>query len=235
MCFILYKMDMKKVSILSLLWVVLFSMMLVGCSKSSSNTGVTNSNWAEVDNSGADPKVLYNDTLYNLAFSCKDLEATLRDTYDQTSNIEDIKSSVDNMLSKCSDVLKSIESVWDLEWDSSFKDWVKTVIEREIAYYTKLIDILPYIDKDELTEEENEIYEWIRAELEVLDRELTEADENLVRIQEDFAERHWFRLDGVEYIEDEGVNMEDEYVAEGSEAVEENGGDVAEEENLEVE
>jgi hypothetical protein len=50
--------------------------------------------------------------------------------------------------------------------------------------------LLPYLEKEDLTEEEKETYESLFSEVEALDAELSEANENLIRTQEEFAKNH---------------------------------------------
>jgi hypothetical protein len=60
---------------------------------------------------------------------------------------------------------------------------------------------LPYLEKEELNEDENAAYEQIFAEVQVIDEELAEANENLILIQEQFAKDHGFELETEETAE----------------------------------
>jgi hypothetical protein len=72
------------------------------------------------------------------------------------------------------------------------------IIGKDIAYYSKFNEILPYIAKEQLTEEENTAYEGLLAEIDVLDRELTEANANLITVQEQFAKNHGYELESAD-------------------------------------
>ena len=96
-----------------------------------------------------------------------------------------------------STVEEEINKLWGREWDNSLKDWVIAVIEKEINYYTKFNELLPYLKKDSLTEEENTSYSTIYAEVETLNKELDEANENLSGTQKQFSVNHWFELEEV--------------------------------------
>lgn len=194
---------MKKFWILSLLWIILIFWTLAWCWKQSNNE---NSSWDVATNDVAwkvNTVINYNDALVNLASRCINLEDNIWDTYDDaSSSIEDIQQTINDTINECTDAWKSIKELGDWEWDSSLKDWVMTIIEKEVAFYSKFNELLPYIQKEELTENEKWTYDQIFTELENLDRELSDASQNLTLIQEDFSNRHGYKL------EDEEQNIE---------------------------
>ena len=199
---------MKKIRLLALLWVILIAGSLAGCGgdKESDNT------WDFIieDNTRKNDAVInYNDTLVDLASECIISEDNIWNTYDnENSTAEDVIKAIDNTISQCSNAWNKIDDLWDWEWDSSLKDWVLDIIEKEINYYSKFKELLPYLEKEELTEEEKAEYDAIYSEIETLDKELSEANENLMTIQEKFASDYGFELEVVEEETSEEVPAE---------------------------
>lgn len=197
---------MKKIRLLSLLWIVLIAGTLAGCWNNEQQT-TSNDSWDFIieDISWENDAVInYNDELVDMASNCIISEDNIRNTYDdENASIEDIKSAIDSTINVCTEAGKNIETLWDWEWDSSLKDWVLNIIEKYIAYYTKFSEILPYVAQEEVTEEQNEAYQSLLAEIEALDNELSEANNNLIAIQEQFASNHWFELETNQTTEEE--------------------------------
>jgi len=199
--FIYFIQTMKKFWVLSLLCVTLIFWTLAWCWNKQENTDTSDVVIEDISWE-TDAIINYNDTLVELASKCVMSEDNIRDAYDSESSLEDIQSSISDIINECTNVWESIKNLGDWEWDSSLKDWVIAVIEKEIAYYSKFSEVLPYLQKEELTEDEKWIYDKIFAEVEVLDKELSEASQNLTAIQEEFSKNHWYKL------EDEEVNAE---------------------------
>jgi len=197
---------MKKIRLLSLLWIGLIAGTLAGCWNNEQQT-TSNDSWDFIieDISWENDAVInYNDELVDMASNCIISEDNIRNTYDdENASIEDIKSAIDSTINICTEAGKNIETLWDWEWDSSLKDWVLNIIEKYIAYYTKFSEILPYVAQEEVTEEQNEAYQSLLAEIEALDNELSEANNNLIAIQEQFASNHWFELETNQATEEE--------------------------------
>ena len=199
---------MKKIRLLALLWVILIAGSLAGCGgdKESNNTWdfiIEDITWEN------DAVINYNDTLVDLASECIISEDNIWNTYDnENSTAEDVIKAIDNTISQCSNAWNKIDDLWDWEWDSSLKDWVLNIIEKEINYYSKFKELLPYLEKEELTEEEKAEYDAIYSEIETLDKELSEANENLMTIQEKFASDYGFELEVVEEETSEEVPAE---------------------------
>ena len=195
---------MKKTRFLTLLWVVLISGTLAGCLNNSNNE----SDWTwdfiiEDTTWETDAVINYNDTLVDLAFNCIMSENNIRNVYDnESTETEDMQKAIDNTIDECTKAWDDINKLWDREWDSSLKDWVLYIIEKEIEYYTKFSELLPYLQKDELTDEESETYNNLFTEVETLDSELSQANENLISIQEEFAKNHWFELESEDNTEE---------------------------------
>lgn len=187
---------MKKIKLLSLLWIIFLAWSLAGCLNNSNNE----SDWTwdfiiEDTTWETDAVINYNDTLVDLAFNCIMSENNIWNAYDASAEVEDMQKAIDKTISDCTNAWKDINQLGDWEWDSSLKDWVLNIIEKEIAYYTKFSELLPFIQKDELTDEESTTYDSLFSEVEALDNELAQANENLIAIQEEFAKNHWFELE----------------------------------------
>jgi len=189
---------MKKIRLLSLLWIVLFASTLAGCWNKNNNWDII----IEDTTSQTDAVIKYNDNLVDAASSCIESENSIRNAYyDENASIEDIKSSIENTIKECTTAKDNINSLWNWEWDSSLKDWITNIIEKYITYYSKFSEMLPYLEQEEITEEQNEKYELLLSEIETLDNELNNANEDLISIQENFAKNHWFELESNEEIE----------------------------------
>lgn len=190
---------MKKIRFFTLLWVILLSGTLTGCLNNSSNESKQNQTWdiiIEDITEETDAVVNYNDTLVDLAFNCIMSEDNVWNVYDdETTEVEDMQNAINKTIDECTKAWKDINQLGDREWDSSLKDWVIQIIEKEIEYYTKFSEMLPYLQKDELTDEESKAYNTLFSEVETLDNELSQANENLISIQEEFAKNHWFELE----------------------------------------
>lgn len=200
---------MKKFRLLALLWVVLIAWSLAGCWSDKANTWdliIEDVTWEN------DAVINYNDTLVDLASQCIVSEDGIWNTYDnEDSTTEDIIKAINTTISQCTNAWEQISDLWDWEWDSSLKDWVLDIIEKEINYYSKFSELLPYLEKEELTEEEKSSYDAIYSEIEILDKELSDANENLMTVQEKFASNHGFEL---EVIDEETPAIEEEIPAE---------------------
>ena len=196
---------MKKIRLLSLLWIALFASTLAGCwnNKEVDSNNTWNNTWDLVIEDitwESDAVINYNDTLVDLASQCIISENNIWNTYDNESPIEDVQAAINNTITECSNAKENVNKLWDWEWDSSLREWVIAIIDKEIAYYSKFNEILPYLEKEELTEDEKWIYDTIFAEIQTLDSELTQANENLIAVQEQFATSHWFELETEEEV-----------------------------------
>lgn len=191
---------MKKIRLLSLLWIILFSATLAGCwgNKEVNSNNTWNDSWDVVieDTTWENDAVInYNDALVDLASQCIISENNIWNSYDNESPIEDVQAAINNTVTECSNAKENVNKLWDWDWDSSLREGVIAIIDKEIAYYSKFNEILPYLEKEELTEDEKWIYDTIFAEIQTLDEELTQANNNLIAVQEQFALNHWFELE----------------------------------------
>ena len=138
----------------------------------------------------------YNDTLRELTSECINSQSEILNLYaDENESINNIQSAIDNSLNTCQNALNQINTLGDWEWDSSLKDWIVTIINIYMEYYTKFSDFLPYSKIDNPTQEESEAVEEIINELNAIENRLWEANEKLAEIQENFANEHWYTLE----------------------------------------
>lgn len=202
---------MKKIRLLTLLWIILFAGTLAGCLNSSNN----NSNNTEAEPEATwdfiieditwekDEVISYNDSLVDLASQCIVSEDSVWNVYDdENAWVEDIQDAISKTIAECNTAKENIKKLGDWEWDSSLKDWVLNIIEKEIAYFSKFSELLPYLEIEEPTEEEEDAYNNLFLTIETLDGELSQANDNLITIQEQFAKAHWFELEAEEATEE---------------------------------
>lgn len=211
---------MKKFWLLAL-WITLIAWTLAGCwSNKEVNTkeNIDSANtWASNENITSENNVVkYNDEIINLARKCtesEDLVWTLYDAYtdDNTSfKVEDIQTAINNTIKECNDDFQKVNSIWDWDWDSLLKDWALEFIWKEIEYYQKFSELLPYLTKWPLSEEEMAIHDSLLAEVQAIDEKLWEANENLGPIQKQFSIKYNFELDNDEENDELTVNDDEE-------------------------
>jgi len=182
---------MKKFRLLSLLGIALVSLALTGCNKDKGDVVIEEIN--------TDSVVAYNDSLVDFASICIDSEDAVWATYqDESASIQDIETAIDNTISQCGTAKDKVNALWARDGDNTLKDSIVAILEKDIQYYTKFKEILPYLEMDELTEEQTAAYDAIISEIEVIDAELTQANNDLIAIQEEFAVNNWFDLQNIE-------------------------------------
>lgn len=183
---------MKKFKILAILWVVLVAGTLAGCQKN-------NNNWDIIieDITTNDAVINYNDNLVDLASQCIVSEDAVWTAYnDESASADDIQNAITNTLNECNSAIDSIQNLWWREWDTSLQEWVLVILRKDLEYYAKLSELVPYLwTEDQLTEEQAAAYDTIVDEIERIDSELNEANNNLISIQEQFAINHGYELE----------------------------------------
>jgi hypothetical protein len=195
---------MKKLWLLAL-WATLILWTLAGCwsNKEVNNTNNVNTNtWSTEESISEKSEVVqYNDKIINLSKKCaesEDLIWTLYDAYseDNTSfKVEDIQNAINSTIKLCSDNLQEVNNAWDWEWDSSLKDWSVEFLSREIEYYQKFSELLPYLTKWDLTEDEKAIHDSLLTEIQSIEERLWKATKDLTPIQRQFAKKYDFELE----------------------------------------
>ena len=138
----------------------------------------------------------YNDTLRELTSECINSQNEIMNLYtDENQSINNIQEAIDDSLDRCQNILSEINTLGDREWDSSLKEWIITVIDIYMEYYTKFSDFIPYSKIDNPAPEEAETLERIINELNAIEDKLWEANDKLAQIQENFANEHWYTLE----------------------------------------
>lgn len=190
---------MKKTRLLTLLWVVLLAWSLAWCwNNNTTNTNLgSETQWGDLiiedTTSVHDAVIDYNDALVETASQCILSEDNIPTDFE--NGLENIQNAVNNTISQCQNSITEINKLWDWEWDSSLKDWVIKILELDVAYFTKFNEVLPYLVSEELTEEEADKYNTLIEEINAIDQEMQAANDNMVTIQSEFAQNHWFQLE----------------------------------------
>lgn len=187
---------MKKIRLLTLLWVVLVASTLAGCGDNKNTTNADSNNSGDLiieDTTWQyDAVIDYNDSLVEIAEQCIIAQDAILTNYNESENID---TAIDNTISQCQDSINQINELWDWEWDSSLKDWIIKILELDITYFTKFKELLPYLTTDELPEAEAQQYSGLVEEINALDLEMQAANNDLIEIQSQFAENHWYQLE----------------------------------------
>ena len=186
---------MKNLKLLTLLWLVLITWTLAWCWDNNTNTDTDNS-WDLIieDVTGVHDAVInYNDSLVEIASQCIMSEDAILADYESGS--DGIQTAINNTISECQNSINQINALWDWEGDSSLKDWIINILELDISYFTKFSGLLPYLTSDELTDEEADKYNTLVEEINALDQEMEAANYDLVEIQSQFAQNHWYQLE----------------------------------------
>ena len=195
---------MKNLRLLSLLWIALVSLTLVGCQKDNTPTDNQNNNQDIIIEEITNSVINYNDGLVNIAQTCFESEQNVWAAYDdENASIEDVQNAISDTITVCNDSINNLNQLGDWEGDSSLKDGVVAIIEKDIQYYSKLTELLKINpdNSEELSEEDAAAYDAIVSEINAIDDELLEANEELMGIQERFAENHWYELNNTEEAE----------------------------------
>lgn len=189
---------MKNFKLLSLLGIVLVAgVFLVWCENKANEE--TNNDVVIED--ATDAVIDYNDALVDLAYDCISSEDTIWAAYNSEElDVEGIQSAISNTISQCSSAINQIETLGDWEWDSSLKDGVVVLLQKDIEYYEKLGETVPYlaIPEEELTEEQATMYDTLITEIDNINQELEDANTNLIAIQDQFAIDHGYELEDAE-------------------------------------
>ena len=194
-CLFCNEIDMKKFGVL-LFCLVLLSWMIVWCSSKD----VSDDKWdfiiEEID---TDQIMAYNDSIRDFWLKCFEADESMRDIYNWYNwwSTDEVKSAIDDTVSECKNSMFQINDLWDIDWDSSLKDWVILLIQKMLERYEKLYETLPFLPLlDEwLVEEDSMAYEEIKSELDSLGSEIRDLNKNLSDIQLSFAEAHWYELE----------------------------------------
>ena len=188
---------MKKIRLLTLLWVVVLAWTLVWCGNKNTNVVADNPWDVVIEDTTAQYNAVidYNDSLLEIAFQCIAAENNIPTS---TEWLESVKAAIDETIIQCQNSIDQINALGDWEGDSSLKDWTINVLEFEIARISKFNELLPYLSSEELPEADAEKYNTLVEEIETLDQEAEAANNELISIQEAFAANHGYELQPVE-------------------------------------
>lgn len=189
---------MKKIRLLTLLWVVVIAWTLAWCWGNKNTNTVTDNSWdvvIEDTTAQYNAVVDYNDSLLEIAFQCIAAENNIPTS---TETLENVKAAIDETVIQCQNSIDQINDLGDWEGDSSLKDWTIKVLELEIARISKFGELLPYLSSEELPEADAEKYNTLVEEISALDQEAEAANNELISIQETFAANHGYELQPVE-------------------------------------
>ena len=190
---------MKKIRLLTLLWVVMLTWTLAWCWGNKNTNTDTNNPWDLIieDNTPQYNAVIsYNDTLVDIASQCIISENDIPTDYED--GIESVKAAINNTITQCQSSIDQINALGDWEGDSSLKDWIINILELDISYFTKLSELLPYLTSEELPEAEAEKYNTLVEEINAIDQEMVAANNELSNIQETFAANHDYELQPIQ-------------------------------------
>ena len=187
---------MKKIRLLTLLWVVVLAWTLAWCWGNKNTNTETNNQWdliIEDTTAAYDAVIDYNDSLVEIASQCIISENEIPTDYED--GLDNIKAAINNVLAQCQSSIDQINALWDWEGDSSLREWIVKILELDISYFWKFNELLPYLTSDELSEEDANRYETLVEEINALDQEMEAANNELVEIQTQFAQNHWYQLE----------------------------------------
>ncbi len=180
---------MKKFKLFSILGIALLSCtLLAGCNDNNGGLEVI-----EIDNSDV---IAYNDALVDIASQCYDAEEAIWTAYEAEDG-EAMQSAVDSTISACQNTIEQLQSVEAWEEDSSLKDAIIPVIEKEIEYCDNFHGLVEFLwaDLDNLSEEDATRYEAVVAQFDTILSEIDEVNNDLASVQETFAANHGYELE----------------------------------------
>ena len=152
----------------------------------------------------------YNDQIVDLASQCIVSEDAVWDVYDDKNAwVADIQKAIKKSINECNAAKENINKLGDWEGDASLKNGVLNIINKEIAYFSKFSELLPYLEIEAPTEKQEKAYNNLLTEIEVLDRELAQANENLITIQEQFSKNHGFELEADKNNKNDNISSND--------------------------
>jgi len=162
----------KGIWLLPLLWLLIIS----GCGSSS--------------------VVEYNDDFVALVKECTDASQELYKNYNaELVTIDSIEQSVRDTIIICQWSQEKASKMWNYDGDSSLKDGVVDLLTMEVDYLQKFLSTKPYRNIDNITDENKDAYNWVVNELNESQNLLNKQFTDLQDIQEDFAIKHWLKLE----------------------------------------
>lgn len=163
----------KSIWLLSLLWILILS----GCGWSGN-------------------VVEYNDKLVSIVKECTDANQELFQTFQaDKSTLDSIAESLQSNIEICNNAKVKASELWNYEKDSSMKDGVVNLLNMEVTYLEKFWATQRYRNIDNITDEDKSAYDGLVSELNEAQNILNQQFTNLQTIQEEFAVKHWLKLE----------------------------------------
>lgn len=164
----------KSIWLLSLLWILVLS----GCGGSSSNI------------------VEYNDTLVSIVKECTDANQALFQTFQaDRSTLDSIGESLQSNIEICNQAKAKALELWNYGKDTSMKDGVVDLLDKEVIYLEKFWATQRYWNIDNITDEDKLAYDWLVSDLNDAQNSLNQQFTNLQTIQEAFAAKNGLKLE----------------------------------------
>jgi len=183
---------MKQIRLLSLVWVILTAWILAGCTKNNGDF--------VIEEISTDAVIEYNDKLVDYASNCFIADDVMWNVYDdESSTANDIHNAIDDAAAECNNSINLINSLWARDWDTSLQEAVLFILNKDIEYYQKLDELLSYAENQQnLTEQDEIAYNQILDEINAINNEILNANEDLITVQELFAENHGYTLQTID-------------------------------------
>ena len=163
----------KSIWLLSLLWILVLS----GCGWSSN-------------------AVEYNDTLVAIVKECTDANQELFQTFQaDRSTLDSIGEALQYNIDKCNDAKAKAIELWDYGKDSSLKDGVIDLLNKEVIYLERFWATQRYWNIDNITDEDKSAYDWLVSDLNESQNTLNQQFTDLQAIQEAFAAKNGLKLE----------------------------------------
>ena len=140
--------------------------------------------------------VEYNDSFVALVKECTDANQSLFQTFNADwSAIDSIAASLQENVIICQNSQKKAADMWDYDKDSSLKDAVVDLLASEVDYLQKFWSTEKYRNIDNITPEDEAVYEDIVRDLYKSETDLNAKFVSLQEVQEAFAAKHWLKLE----------------------------------------
>jgi hypothetical protein len=140
--------------------------------------------------------VEYNDSFVALVKECTDANQSLFQTFNADwSAIDYIAASLQENVIICQNSQKKAADMWDYDKDSSLKDAVVDLLASEVDYLQKFWSTEKYRNIDNITPEDEAVYEDIVRDLYKSETDLNAKFVSLQEVQEAFAAKHWLKLE----------------------------------------
>lgn len=138
--------------------------------------------------------VSYKDSLIVLETKCLSSKDEILEEYNKyiswTTSIDNFQMLIDNNIKTCSNSRDEIILKWNRKWDSSLKDGVLAVVNKHIELYSKIWEMIIYLDEINYSDEYRQNYNKIYNDLYLLEEEIDSLSGGLKSIQYNFLKYH---------------------------------------------